>query len=215
MHVLVNAAISADGKLSSRRREQIAISGPADFERVTELRDSRDAILVGLGTVQADDPRLGLPAGPHASADGSQPIRVVADSQARTPTDASILDDAARTIILVSSAAPTDRREALRETGADLIVAGDTRVNLTKAFGKLADQGVSTLLIEGGGELLYSVFDAGLADELYLFIGSCLIGGRDAPTLIDGEGWVENFPSLSLNSVERIDDGVLLQYAVS
>ena len=219
MRVVVNAAMSADGKLSSRRREQIAISGSADFERMDALRAGSDAVMVGVGTVLADDPHLTLDDADGQSArrergDPAHPARVVADSRARTPTDARILDDAATTYLLVSAAAPKVRLDALESTGARLITAGDERVDLSDALPRLEREGVEQLMVEGGGELIFSLFEAGLVDELRVFVGSTIIGGRDAPTLADGEGFVDDFPTLALESVGRIDDGVLLRYSV-
>jgi 2,5-diamino-6-(ribosylamino)-4(3H)-pyrimidinone 5'-phosphate reductase len=69
-------------------------------------------------------------------------------------------------------------------------------------------------MVEGGGELIYSLVAAGLVDRLSVFVGSLVIGGRDAPTLADGEGFVEGFPELTLDSVDRVDDGVLLEYSL-
>ncbi|GAA0198655.1 2,5-diamino-6-(ribosylamino)-4(3H)-pyrimidinone 5'-phosphate reductase [Haladaptatus pallidirubidus] len=210
MHVVVNAAMSADGKLSSRRREQVAISGADDFDRMDDLRIESDAIAVGVGTVLADDPSL--------TADGgANPLRIVADSRARTPTDARVLDDRAETLIFVSEGAPNERVENLGNAGADVVVAGDDRVSLEVAFSELEKRGIERVMVEGGGELIFSLFAAGLVDELRLYVGSMIIGGRDAPTLADGEGFVarEQFSNLELTGVERIDDGVLLRYSVS
>ncbi|RBI61066.1 2,5-diamino-6-(ribosylamino)-4(3H)-pyrimidinone 5'-phosphate reductase [halophilic archaeon] len=209
MHVVVNAATSADGKLSTRRREQVAISGPEDFARVDDLRGESDAIAVGVGTVLADDPSL--------TADGGEnPLRVVADSRARTPPDAAVLDDRAPTVVFVAERAPDERAAALESAGTDVVVAGDERVALDEAFAALEARGTEQVMVEGGGELIFSLFEAGLVDELRLFVGSVVVGGRDAPTLADGDGFVEreSFPDLSLESVERLDDGVLLRYAV-
>jgi 2,5-diamino-6-(ribosylamino)-4(3H)-pyrimidinone 5'-phosphate reductase len=219
MDVVVNAAMSADGKLSSRRREQIAISGPEDFDRVDRVRADSNAIMVGVGTVLADDPSLTLDDDGRRHRrveDGldADPARVVADSRARTPPDARILDDDARTVVLVSEAAPAERVYALDEAGARIIEAGTQRVDLPAALDELADEGVDRLMVEGGGELIFSLFEAGLVDELSVFVGSTIIGGREAPTLADGEGFVEEFPSLSLAGVERLDDGVLLRWTV-
>ncbi|WP_122088422.1 2,5-diamino-6-(ribosylamino)-4(3H)-pyrimidinone 5'-phosphate reductase [Halalkalicoccus subterraneus] len=218
MHVLVNAATSADGKLSSRRREQIAISGPDDFDRVDSLRAESDAVMVGIGTVLADDPHLTVDASSSAArterGEPPQPARVVADSRARTPPDARIADDAARTYLLASESAPTERVERLEARGVRIIVAGDERVALEPAFDQLAAEGIERVMVEGGGELISSLFEAGLVDELSVFVGPTIIGGRNAPTLADGEGFVEGFPALSLESVERLDDGVVLRWRV-
>ncbi|MFD1633682.1 2,5-diamino-6-(ribosylamino)-4(3H)-pyrimidinone 5'-phosphate reductase [Haloplanus ruber] len=221
MEVVVNAATSVDGKLSTRERRQVRISGDADFDRVDRLRAAADGVLVGVGTVLADDPHLGVKSEDRRverlrNGRSANPARVVADSRARTPTDATVLDDDAATYLLVSEAAPTDRLDALREAGTDVtvITAGAERVDLATAFARLEAMGVDRLLAEGGGELIFSLFDAGLVDELSVFVGSIVIGGRDAPTLADGEGFVEAVPALDLVDVERVDDGVVLQYRV-
>ncbi|WP_018258555.1 2,5-diamino-6-(ribosylamino)-4(3H)-pyrimidinone 5'-phosphate reductase [Halomicrobium katesii] len=220
MHVVVNAAMSADGKLSTRRREQIEISGTRDFDRVDELRAESDAVMVGVGTVLADDPSLTLddPERQRAREDRGEPAnpaRVVADSQVRTPPDARVLDEAALTYLLVSQAAPTDFVTQMEDAGATVIAAGEDRVDLVTALAKLAGDGIDQLMVEGGGELIFSLFEEGLVDELSVFVGSTVIGGRDAPTLADGEGFVEEFPALSLDGVERVDDGVVLSWTVT
>ena len=220
MHVFVNAAMSADGKLSTRRREQVRISGPDDFARVDRLRADADAILVGVGTVLADDPHLtvddpSLRAARTDRGDPANPARVVVDSSGRTPADARILDTEATTYVVVSSAAADARRTALAGAGAEVVVAGDDRVALADALPELEARGVETLMIEGGGEIIHSLFAAGLVDELSVYVGSVIVGGRDAPTLADGDGFVESFPDLSLDGVRRVDDGVLLEYTVT
>ncbi|MFC5365901.1 2,5-diamino-6-(ribosylamino)-4(3H)-pyrimidinone 5'-phosphate reductase [Salinirubrum litoreum] len=220
MDVVVNAAVSADGKLSSRRREQIAISGSADFDRVDRIRAAADAVLVGIGTVLADDPHLTLDEEDRRvqrlrAGRSGNPARVVVDSRARTPPDARILDDEATTYVLVAETAAEDRLAALREAGAAVIVAGEERVDLSAALAELASTGdVDRLMVEGGGEIIFSLFADDLVDELTLYVGSLVIGGRDAPTLADGEGFVDDFPRLALTGVERLGDGVVLSYEV-
>ncbi len=220
MHVLVNAATSADGKLSSRRREQIAISGPADFDRVDRIRADSDAVMVGVGTVLADDPSLTLDdperrADREARGEPPNPARVVADSNLRTPTDARILDDVAETYLLATATVDEAAVEDAEAAGATVIRAGEERVDLPAALDRLEAEGVGRLMIEGGGELIFSLLADGLVDELSVFVGPTVIGGREAPTLADGDGFVDEFPELSLREVERLDEGVLLRWDVT
>lgn len=219
MRVVVNAAMSLDGKLATRSREPVPISGEADFDRVDALRSEADVVVVGIGTVLADDPSLTVGDrdridGRRAAARPPHPARAVVDSRARTPVDAAVLDGEAASYVVVSDAAPRDRIDRLEARGATVIVAGYDRVDLSAAFDELATHGIDRVMVEGGGELLYSVFDAGLADAVSVYVGSVIFGGRDAPTLVDGVGFDGAFPRLTLETVERLDDGVLLEYAV-
>lgn len=221
MDVVVNAATSVDGKLSTRRRRQVRISGPDDFDRVDRLRAACDAVAVGVGTVLADDPTLGVKEEQRRvtrlqNGRPAHPARVVVDSAARTPPDAALFDGEATVYLLVGEDASEERLEARREAGATVLQAAgdDGRVDLPAAFEALSAEGVDRLMVEGGGELIYSLFEAELVDELSLYVGSFVIGGREAPTLADGEGFTERFPVLDLVDVERLDDGVVLSYEV-
>ena len=220
LRVVVNAAVSVDGKLSTRERTQVAISGDADFDRVDQIRAESDAVMVGVGTVLADDPRLRVKDDSRRTArqdrgEPPHPARVVADSRARTPDDAALFEDHAQTYLLVSEAAPADRVERLRAAGARVLTAGVDRVDLADALGRLAATGAEQVLVEGGGEIIFSLFEQRLVDRLSVYVGSMLIGGRDAPTLADGDGFVDDLPALSLRTVERLGEGVVLTYDVS
>ncbi len=218
MYVVANAAVSVDGKLSTRERRQVAISGPADFDRVDRLRAAADAVLVGVGTILADDPSLTLneedrQVGRLQNGRPANPARALLDSRARTPTDARVLDDEAATHLVVDEDTDEERTRALETAGATVhrVAAPDGRVDVTAALDALETAGVDRLFVEGGGEVFFSLFDADLVDEFTVFVGSTVIGGRDAPTLIDGEGFLS--PSdLTLVDVEQVDDGVVLSY---
>ncbi len=219
MHIAVNTAVSADGKLSTHRREQLRISGSEDFDRVDRLRAAADGILVGVGTVLADDPHLTLSDEDRRverlrNGRSGNPARVIADSSGRTPADARILDDEARTVVLTAETVPDDRHHTLEAAGADVLVAGSDRVDLASAIDQLDTQGLDRLMVEGGGEIIFSLFEAGLVDELTVYVGSLVVGGDSAPTLADGTGFTEEFPHLELTDVDRVDDGVLLSYTV-
>lgn len=217
MHVVVNVAVSADGKLSSRNREQIEISGQDDFARVDRLRAESDAVMVGIGTVLSDDPSLSidrprLRERRRDRGDPPQPARVIADSEIRIPPDSTVLDETAKTFLLASEAASEGSLNQMQSLGARVITAGDNRVDLAVAFEQLDAAGVDQLLVEGGGEIIFSLFESGLVDELSVFVGPLVIGGRGAPTLADGEGFVSDFPELVLTDVRRVDDGAVLRY---
>ncbi len=219
--VIVNVAMSADGKLSTRERRQVKISGMEDFARVDRLKAGCDAVMVGIGTVLADDPSLTVknPDLKKQRTDEGRPehpVRVVIDSRARTPPTASILSkgDGLR-VVAVSGRADPDRVAALRGK-ATVIVAGENEVNLARVLDELGAMGIRSLMAEGGGTLIAGLVRAGLVDEFYTYVGSIVIGGKDAPTPADGPGWTKEaeFARLTLAEVTRMDDGVLLHWTV-
>jgi len=220
-YVVVNVAMSADGKLSTRERRQVKISGSQDFNRVDRLKAGSDAVMVGIGTVLADDPSLtvkGEECRRHRLDRGADehPIRIVVDSRARIPLKASILHKGSgRRIVAVSEKADKKKIAALQEL-ATVIVAGKKEVDLATLMDELGEMGIQRLMVEGGGQLIAGLIRAGLVDEIYTFIGNIIIGGRDAPTLADGEGCIreEEFPRLTLIETRRIESGILLHWKV-
>lgn len=215
--IFINSAMSADGKISSFLRRQVRISGNEDLARVDGLRASSDAIMVGVGTVLADDPGLRVKSN-HLRKDRLEkgarenPLRIVADSQARTPLEARVLGDGC--IIAVSKAAPAERRIQLAEK-CEIILSGDQRVNLTELMAVLYRRGVMRLMVEGGAALNWGMIEAGLVDEIYTYLGNMLIGGDHAPSLMEGAGFSESFPKLELISLDRLDGGILLRWSIA
>ena len=219
--IVVNVAMSADGKLSTRERRQVKISGKEDFVRVDQLKADSDAVMVGIGTVLADDPSLtvkdeGLKAQRRNRGLDEHPVRVVIDSAARIPLTASVLTKGSgRRVVAVSSRAKKKKIAQLREI-ATVIVAGEDRVDVTKVMDELGSMGIQRLMVEGGGTLIGALFRARLVDECYSFVGNIIIGGKDAPTLADGIGCVKEseFTRLALVEAQRIEDGILLHWVV-
>jgi 2,5-diamino-6-(ribosylamino)-4(3H)-pyrimidinone 5'-phosphate reductase len=116
----------------------------------------------------------------------------------------------APTYIVVSKAITKERIEELRHCGAEVIVAGHERVDLKIAIGLLGKKGIKNILVEGGGELIFGLIEEDIVDELTVYISPIIIGGRDAPTLADGRGFMDKFPRFVLKDIERRDDGIVL-----
>ena len=210
-HVILNCAMSVDGKIALPTRAQTRISSPEDIRRVYELRNSCDAILVGINTILSDDPKLTVKE--KYVPNPVNPTRVILDSKCRTPEGALVLDGKAPTIIAV-------RKEYCRELqGAEVIPVEapeneDDGIHLPKLLEILSEKGVKRLLVEGGESVIWSFLKERLADELFVYIGSIVIGGTHSPTMAGGEGVqrLEDIISLTLLGTEKLGDGVLLHY---
>lgn len=218
--IFINSAMSADGKLSTKERKQVRISGKLDFGRVDELRAQADAVMVGIGTVLSDDPSLTVKsperkAARKAAGKSENPVRIIVDSAARTPLDADIFKKGEGIrIIAVSNAAPAENVEKL-EKKALVIKTGTNKVDLSELAGNLKEIGINTLMVEGGATLNWGMLSAGLVDEIYTFVGNLIIGGATSPTFTDGEGFLEaEMLDLELLLVEKIEEGVLLKWKV-
>lgn len=218
--IFINSAMSADGKLSTKERKQVKISGKLDFERVDELRANTDAIMVGIGTVLADDPSLTVKsperkAARKTSGKSENPVRIIVDSAARTPLDADIFKKGeGLRIIAVSNSAPEEKIKSLEEK-ALVIKTGNLKVDLAELATKLKGMGINTLMVEGGATLNWGMLSSGLVDEIYTFVGNLIIGGKTAPTFTDGEGFTEaELLGLELLSAEKIEEGILLKWKV-
>jgi 2,5-diamino-6-(ribosylamino)-4(3H)-pyrimidinone 5'-phosphate reductase len=222
--------MSADGKLSTRERRQVKISGKDDFSRVVGLKAGCDAIMVGIGTVLADDPSLTVKSDLRIKKRRStfrppHPIRIIVDSRAQIPLDAKILHKGeGKRIIALSRAADPARVDQLRQIAMhssenieiECIFCGEDEVDLVELCKELKMRGIHMLMVEGGGTLIMGLFKAGLIDELHTFIGNMIIGGRNAPTVADGDGFVlENeFVHLTLHTLSQMEDGVLVSWHV-
>jgi 2,5-diamino-6-(ribosylamino)-4(3H)-pyrimidinone 5'-phosphate reductase len=144
------------------------------------------------------------------------PIRVVVDSTARIPHSAAILHKGAgKRIIAVSNRANLSTIEVLKKY-ADVLVCGENKVDLGILLDKLGAIGIQRIMVEGGGTLIAGLVSEGLVNEIYTFIGNIIIGGKDAPTLTDGEGFIHesDFARLTLVEARRMERGILLHWTV-
>ena len=205
-HVTVNCAMSADGKIGFVTGKQAKISGGEDLRRVHRLRAASDAIVVGVDTVLADDPKLTVKA---EYARGGNPIRIVLDSNGRTPAGAHVLDGKAPTIVVTNS------KCSRTFPNAESIRCGVGRVDIGGLLKILSRRGIRNVLVEGGESVIWSFVSEGLADEVKIYVGSMVLGGRGGPTPAGGSGVtrIEDAIPLRLERVRRLGDGVLLEYS--
>jgi 2,5-diamino-6-(ribosylamino)-4(3H)-pyrimidinone 5'-phosphate reductase len=147
---------------------------------------------------------------------GKNPLRVVLDSSARTPLDSKITDRSAPTIIVVTKNAPKRRVELLRKKTEVLVQRRSGRVNLRGVLRELGKRRVRRVLVEGGGETRWSFFKEGLVDDFFVWITPHVWGGRDAPTMVDGEGFLDAGDSvpLQLESTRVVDNLLILSFHV-
>lgn len=186
--VIAKAAMSLDGKIATRTGDSKWITSKAARREAHKIRAHVDAVMVGANTVIRDDPQLTLRHGVH----GKQPWRVVVDARGRMPTSAKVFNvtQRKRTIVLTTKLASVRWRRHLALLGVDVVIVKKTEghVDLQAALRFLGEMDVTSVLVEGGGELLGSLFDAWLVDKVALLFAPIVIGGRDAVTAVAGEG---------------------------
>lgn len=212
-YVIINSAMSIDGKIASVSMES-RLSSKHDLARVHRLRSSVDAIMVGINTVKIDDPMLNV----RHYRSSKDPLRIVVDSTAAiAEIKCRIMDtcNVIPTLIAVSEKASKDRVDAILKRGAKVVAVGKDRVDLKALMHELARMGIKSILVEGGGEVNWSLIKHSLFDELIVTIAPLILGGRDAKTLVEGEGFrMGDAIKLSLVKVRRSgrSDEVTLYY---
>ena len=211
--VIVKFAASLDGRIAASSGDSRWVSGPETLAWAHEQRPTLDAIVVGSNTVVVDDPQL--TARPGGSSEGAhQPLRIVLDSRGRTPEDAAVLGGESSTLIATTEASAVEWRERMAARGAELLVLPQSggHVDLAALLRELGKRGMLTVLFEGGGLVLGSLFDRRLVDRVHAVIAPVVIGARDAPSAVAGEG-VERMaqaPRLRDVTVERLGDDTLI-----
>lgn len=213
--VTITYAQTLDGRLATRGGSSQWIGGPESLRFAHELRASHDAIMVGLGTVLADDPRLTVRLVP-----GRDPLRVVVDSALRTPLTAAVLrDGAARgTLIACRQGADPARRDALAPLGATVLAlppGPDGGVDLAALLARLAERGVASLMVEGGARLITSLLRQRLAERLAVCVapkilgeGICAVGDLGLARLADAYTLRE--VTVTRYGVDTLIDGLLV-----
>lgn len=211
--VTLKMAVSADGKVATGDRGRPYLTGEAARAHVHDLRDRSDAIVVGVDTVIADDPRLTTRLD---RADVHHPRRFVFDSRGRTPLDARLLhaDLPGRTTIVTTDAADPNRLQAYCTRGADVwaLPSAAERVDVSAFLDRLSAEGIRSVLLEGGPTLATAFLNAHCVQKLLLFVAPILVGSDDVPSLLPGleGGGLAAVRRFQFSSIKRIGHDVLL-----
>ena len=210
--VTLKFAASLDGKIATRESDSRWITGEQARREAHRLRAVSDAVMVGIGTVLADDPLLTARDGDDQPLQ-RQPLRIVVDSRGRTPVTARLLQ-APGPALVVGANTPEQDRSAIAVTGAETIQLphGDGTVDLKALVAYLGQRDVTSLLVEGGGTLLGAFFDMGLVDKVVTFIAPVIIGGKEAVPAVGGLGSSTLAEAMRLRDVEvqQFDDDVMV-----
>ena len=210
MHIILSAAISIDGKISTRSNDS-KLSSQEDSTRLHKLRSKVDAILIGKNTMLQDDPLLTVR---HTK--GKNPTRIILDSKGTISKNSKIIrtSDKIPTIIAVSKKISKVNLSKLKKLPVEVIISGENSVNLKSLMKKLSTKKIQTLLVEGGGTVNWEFIKNNIFDELIITLSPYLIGGNNATSLVEGNGFAKiiNSPNLKLKSVKRLKNHLVINY---
>ena len=210
MHIILSAAISIDGKISTRSNDS-NFSSKEDIIRLHKLRSKVDAILIGKNTLLRDDPLLTVR---HTK--GKNPIRIILDSKGTISKNSKIIktSDKIPTIIAISKKISKANLSKLKKLPVEIIISGENSVNLKLLMKKLSTKKIKTILVEGGGTVNWEFIKNNIFDELIITLSPYLIGGNDATSLVEGKGFAKivNSPNLKLKSVKRLKNHLVINY---
>lgn len=212
--VTLKAALTLDGKIACRTGDSKWISSAATRDYVHLLRGEQDALMIGVNTLLADDPRLTVR---HPNWAGKSVLRIILDSRLRFPLSAKILSTLARgrVIVFAGSGAPASKARALEARGVEVVVpAGRRRTwRIPDVLGELGKREVAALLVEGGSRLFTAFIENGLADKAVLTFAPRILGGRTAPGFIGGRGVEKVGRALALKNRRSfsVEDDIILE----
>ena len=209
--VTAKFACSLDGKIATSTGESQWISCEESRKFTHHLRDISDAIMVGSGTVLADNPTLTTRL---ENFSGKNPARIIVDSLAKTPLDFNVVcDKKAETIFAMTENAPQEKISALKSRGVEIIFAGSgDKVDLKILLEKLAEREITSVLVEGGGNLHFSMLEKNLVDKIFAFIAPKIIGGKNSKTAVEGAGFLElkNAVELKNLTTQKLGEDILI-----
>ena len=209
--IILSAAISIDGKIATRSGDS-KLSSKKDLTRLHKLRSQVDAILIGKNTVNKDDPLLTV-----RYSKGRNPIRIILDSRGTISNKSKILQTSnkVRTIIVVSKKITKKNLQKLKKFSVEIMIIGENQVNIKSLIKILSKRKIKTILLEGGGTINWEFIKNNLVDEFFITITPFILGGKDAITLVQGEGFdkITKSHKLRLNGIKRLENDLFLHYS--
>lgn len=212
--VTMKVAMSADGRIATKTGSSRWITGEAARRRVHLLRSRSDAVLTGIGTVIADNPRL------DARLDGApvhQPVRVIVDGQGRIPEDAVVVTSAKETptIIATTDMMSLDKSQKLSDAGAEVVIVAKTdgRIDIEKLLAELGARGICSILLEAGSALSSAFITERLPDKYIFFMAPKLIGGDAALGFYGGRGIedISEAVALDFGEIEKVGEDIMIE----
>jgi 2,5-diamino-6-(ribosylamino)-4(3H)-pyrimidinone 5'-phosphate reductase len=210
-YIIINCAASVDGKIALPSRKQFKISSDEDIQRMYKLRNECDAVLVGINTVLTDDPKLTVKE--KYVKNPKQPLRIILDSKCRIPEKVLVLNTVSKTLIFtINSNERYIEGNHIEVIGCKANTEG--QIDLKCAIEMLYQKGVRKLLVEGGGTVIWNFLQKKLVDDLFIYIGPYIIGGKKTPTIADGPGIQNEDEIINLKIIEmkRLGSGILIHY---
>jgi len=209
-YIIINCAMSSDGKLALPNRRQLRISNDEDMKRVYQLRNTCDAVLVGIGTVLSDDPKLTVKE--KYVQQPCQPTRIVLDTHCRTPETALVVNEKAKTIVVTG-----EKCKKFFNSNVETIQCrtdNDGKIDLYALLEMLYERGIKRLIVEGGSNIIWSFIKNKFFDDLFVYIGPMIVGGAQTPSMADGGGIknIDDLIHLEIKKFSRLGSGILINY---
>lgn len=211
---VVKCAATLDGRIATRTGDSKWITGEASRNHVHRLRHAADGIMVGIGTVTADDPSL---TARPADSPAKDPERFILDTRLSISTSARVLrlDSIAGTHIICGDSAPRGQRQKLEAAGAKILEAPESEqgIALDPVMDMLGEMGIQSLIIEGGGRVIGSAFRERIVDRVCFFYGPKILGGDDGKPICGGTGPARLADAVSIRNirVHRFEDDVMVE----
>jgi diaminohydroxyphosphoribosylaminopyrimidine deaminase/5-amino-6-(5-phosphoribosylamino)uracil reductase len=214
-YVLLKSAMTLDGKIATVTNASQWITGEHSRKKVHLLRHEMSAVMVGVGTILADNPQLNI----RLKEEFRSPLKVIADSSLRIPLDAKVIShDPQLTLVATTSLAAPDKVKQLERLGVQVMVCPEKngKVDIKYLFNAAGTMGIDSILLEGGSTLAFSAIKDGLVDKILTFVAPKLLGGASAPTPLGGEGlrFMEDAVALKNMKVSRSGEDVMIEAEV-